>query len=126
MLAQAIQGYHTTEITTADRVRLVVLCYEGCIANAVRAKEAIEEGCVAKKSEYIGKASSIVSELMYALDMERGGEIAQRLQMLYQYVLRELSQANLKNDPCLVDNALRVLRELKIGWDTIVRKGPFI
>jgi flagellar protein FliS len=123
MQVNVARDYQKANVTTADRVRIVVMCYEGCIANASRAQEEMRKGNVADKGVYLGKATAIVTELLNTLDKEQGGEIAERLELLYRYVLNSFSQANLKQDPTLVDGALRVLKELKEGWAALAVKG---
>jgi flagellar protein FliS len=123
MQVNVARDYQKANVTTADRVRIVVMCYEGCIANALRAQEEMRKGNVADKGVYLGKATAIVDELLNTLDKEQGGEIAERLELLYRYVLHSFSQANLKQDPSLMDGALRVLKELKEGWAALAEKG---
>ena len=123
MQVNVARDYQKANVTTADRVRIVVMCYEGCIANASRAQEEMRKGHVAEKGMYLGKATAIVDELLNTLDKEQGGEIADRLELLYRYVLHSFSQANLKQDPTLMDSALRVLKELKDGWAALAEKG---
>lgn len=123
MQVNVARDYQKANVTTADRVRIVVMCYEGCIANASRAQEEMRKGNVADKGVYLGKATAIVTELLNTLDKEQGGEIAERLELLYRYVLNSFSQANLKQDPTLMDGALRVLKELKEGWAALAEKG---
>ena len=123
MRLNVARDYQKANVTTADRIRIVLMCYEGCIANASRAQEEMRRGKVAEKGVYLSKATAIVTELLNTLDRERGGEIAERLEVLYRYVLHAFSQANLKQDPVLMDGALRVLRELKEGWATLAERG---
>ena len=123
MQVNVARDYQKANVTTADRVRIVVMCYEGCIANASRAQEEMRKGNVADKGVHLGKATAIVTELLNTLDKEQGGEIAERLELLYRYVLNSFSQANLKQDPTLMDGALRVLKELKEGWAALAEKG---
>jgi flagellar protein FliS len=123
MQVNVARDYQKANVTTADRVRIVVMCYEGCIANASRAQEEMRKGNVADKGVYLGKAAAIVTELLNTLDKEQGGEIAERLELLYRYVLNSFSQANLKQDATLMDGALRVLKELKEGWAALAEKG---
>jgi flagellar protein FliS len=123
MQVNVARDYQKANVTTADRVRIVVMCYEGCIANASRAQEEMRKGNVADKGVYLGKATAIVTELLNTLDKEQGGEIAERLELLYRYVLNSFSQANLKQDATLMDGALRVLKELKEGWTALAEKG---
>ncbi len=121
--AVASKGYQAVNVGTVDKLRVVILCYEGCIANASRAIDEMKKGNVAEKGVYLGKATAIVSELMNCLDKEQGGEVAERLESLYLFVLNAFSKANIKNDPTLIEGALRVLKELKEGWVALSQKG---
>ena len=125
MQVVAAKGYQSTNVNTVDSLRLVIMCYEGCIANAARAQAEMKKGNLAEKGMYLSKATAIVSELMSVLDKEKGGDIAERLESIYQYVLHVFSQANLQMSPALIDDGIRVLRELKDGWETIYEKGDY-
>ncbi len=123
MQASAVMGYQSARVNTVDRLQLVVMCYEGCIANACRAMEEMKQGHVANKGLFLGKAVAIVGELMAVLDHQKGGEISTRLEALYRYVLDLFTEANLKNDPNRIETGVRVLRELKEAWETLSRRN---
>lgn len=123
MQASPTRGYQVANVTTVDRVRIVVLCYEGCIANLARAQDEMRTGNRSQKGAHLSKALAIVSELMSSLNREEGGEIAERLEGLYRYVIETLSQANLKQDANLLDGPIRVLKELKEGWSALASRS---
>ena len=54
-----------------------------------------------------------------SLDLERGGELAQNLNALYDYVQRTLLQAHLKVDESLLDECGRLMAEVASGWREI-------
>ena len=68
----------------------------------------------------LSKAMGIIGELRASLDHTVGGDISRNLDQLYEFVLDQLSQANLQRTPAGVNSALEVLRTLKEGWDGIV------
>jgi flagellar protein FliS len=51
--------------------------------------------------------------------MEAGGEIAENLDSLYDYMLRRLMKAHAENDVAILDEVISLLREIKLGWDGI-------
>jgi flagellar protein FliS len=75
---------------------------------------------IKNKSKSISKSLNIVTGLADSLDMERGGEIAVNLSKLYEFVNMRLLNANLNNDPVMLDDALRVLHELRAAWEGIL------
>ena len=63
-----------------------------------QARGAMERGQTALKGELLGKAIAIIGGLRAGLDVEKGGQLAERLDTLYEYMMVRLSDANLKND----------------------------
>jgi flagellar protein FliS len=51
------------------------------------------------------------------LDLEHGGEVAENLNALYEFMVRRLFQASAKNDTDILDEVSELLREVKAGWD---------
>src|SRR5690606_27077331 len=79
-------------------------------------------GClprIMRVGQLISKTIEIVGGLRGFLDMEKGGEIAEQLENLYEYMERRLLQANLKNDVEILDEVAGLIREVKEGWDGI-------
>ena len=68
----------------------------------------------------LSKAMGIIGELRASLDHAAGGDISRDLDRLYEFVLDQLSQANLQRTPNGVNAAIDVMRTLKEGWDGIV------
>lgn len=123
MNAYAMKQYQTVsvhaQVTEADSHRLIQMLMEGGLQRLAQAKGAMEYGNVALKGELIGKAMGIIGGLRDALDKDKGGEIASNLDNLYAFMQQRLSQANLQNDPAMLDEVAGLLREIKQGWDGI-------
>jgi flagellar protein FliS len=92
---------------------------EAVLTRLSSAAEAINSQNVAAKGEAIGLAVSIIAALQNSLDHERGGEIADNLDRLYDYMLRQLVQANADNDLATLTEVQRLMSEVKSGWDAI-------
>lgn len=76
-----------------------------------KSQSSTEERCNA-----LAKALAIVTELRNVLDLERGGEIANNLDALYEFVIDRLVQANLRGSDQPAVEARRVLEPLAEGW----------
>lgn len=115
--AYAHNAYTQTKITTAyNPVELVVMLYDGAIDFLDKAATAINMKEVPIKIKYIDKAIAIIEELLNALNLEVGGEIALNLQSLYLHMMKELVLANAKNDGNRVKHVIGLLRELREAW----------
>ena len=110
-----------TGINTSSPARLVLILYDGAISSTLKAKRCIEAGDIAGKSENIGRAINILSELMNSLDMAVGGEMAANLQSLYSYSIDRLLQASMKRETQPLDTVTRVLCTLREGWEGVVK-----
>ena len=54
-----------------------------------------------------------------SLDLEAGGELAERLFALYDYMTVRLLHANLHNDTAAIEEVTRLLGELRSAWEEI-------
>ncbi|HHL39472.1 MAG TPA: flagellar export chaperone FliS [Deltaproteobacteria bacterium] len=117
------QQYQKVQVMTADKVRLIIMLYEGVMNFNKRAQMAIEAGDIDQRNKWINKSMAIVSELNDALNMEVGGEVASNLRRLYFYVMTRLTEANVRNDAAQLDVVNRIMGELKAGWEGIASEN---
>jgi len=117
---QAYQRVNTqTSITDADPHKLIQLLYNGALERINMAKARMQAKDYEGKGKLIGKAMEIIGGLRSFLDFEKGGELAARLEGLYDYMERTLFEANAKNDLAKLDEVADLLRSIKGGWDGI-------
>lgn len=119
----AMQAYQTmgaeTAVTDADPHRLVQLLLQGALDRIAAAKGHMQHGEVALKGAAVGRAMDIIGGLRGSLDLEKGGDVAQNLLALYDYTELRLLEANAGNDTARLDEAARLLGEIKSAWDAI-------
>ncbi|WMS87653.1 flagellar export chaperone FliS [Pleionea litopenaei] len=108
-----------TDVENASPHRLIQMLLEGAIEKVNRSKYFIKKSMVAEKGEHISWAISIIGGLQGSLDKEKGGEIANTLNELYDYCTAQLAIANIQNSTEELDKVLSVLSEIKEGWDGI-------
>ncbi len=106
-------------VDSATPHRLIQMLMEGVLEKISSAKFHMEKNEIAQKGESISMAISIIDGLRVSLDKSAGGDIAQNLDDLYEYMGRVLLQANLKNDVSLLDEVSGLLNEIKSAWDAI-------
>lgn len=103
----------------ADPHRLIQMLMEGALESLTKAKGHIQRNEVAAKGEQIGRAIGIIGGLREGLNPDAGGEIAANLDAVYDYMQRQLLEANLRSDIALLDEVTDLLRPIKEAWDAI-------
>ncbi|MBU1427031.1 MAG: flagellar export chaperone FliS [Gammaproteobacteria bacterium] len=107
-------------LTAADPLKLILMLYQGALLAIATAKNQMLQGETAAKGASISKAIMIIGEgLRASLNLEAGGEIGHNLASLYDYMNNRLFQANLNNDPAMLDEVSRLLTELQGAWESI-------
>lgn len=108
--------YRKNQISTSSQGRLILMMYEGAIRFVSLALESMEKGDIANQGKYIQKAHDIINELSLALDFKKGGEVAPRLESLYQFALSQLTLANIKSEKKPLQSVLKILNPLLEAW----------
>ncbi|GAB4175495.1 MAG: flagellar export chaperone FliS [Geothermobacteraceae bacterium] len=108
--------YQQNQVNQATPEQILIMLYDAAIRNTVRAIEGLANQDIVAKAEGISKAMHIITTFSDTLDHQVGGEVAENLDALYNYMVRELSTANLNNDPAPLKNVETMLRELRATW----------
>lgn len=124
--ANGANAYRKNAAMGASPVQLVVMLYDGAIRFMEEGKRAMEEKNYEVQNAKLQRAQKIVMELMGSLDFAQGGEVAKNLLKLYEFVLAELVEANITDDPQRISNAQHTMRELREAWAAIQSGGAQI
>jgi flagellar protein FliS len=111
-----LNAYKQTAVTTASREQVLIMLYEAAIKHLKKASECCQTKDLAGKGVAVGKAHDIINELSNTLDFTVGGEIAKNLERLYAFMIEQIVQGNLNNDPAKFDAARKLLENLLEGW----------
>ena len=87
-------AYLESRVLAADPIQLVAMLYDGAIKSVAEARRQLNAGNIAARSNAITKTAEIIAELVSSLDQTKGGELAVRLCLLYDYMLQRLADAN--------------------------------
>ncbi len=109
----------SSDVAYASPHRLVQMLMEGALDKIATAKGYIERGEHEGKSRHISWAISIINGLRSSLDLEQGGEIANNLDDLYDYMTRRLMDAVASNDTAILDEVSSLMTEIKSAWDAL-------
>ncbi|WP_296275806.1 flagellar export chaperone FliS [Pseudomonas sp. UBA7530] len=121
----ALKQYQTVnnqaQAAEASPHRLIQMLMEGGLSRIAQARGAMEREQTALKGELIGKSIAIIAGLRESLDHRQGGELAGNLDSLYEYMIARLTEANVSNEPELLEEVSMLLRNIKQGWDAIAQ-----
>lgn len=117
--------YKQAQIATASQGQLLLMLYDAAIFSMEKAIQELEADVKVKKYDIINnnliKTQDIIGELISTLDIEKGGEIAQSLQSLYGYFIKQLLKANLDKDAKPIKEVVGFFKELKESWEVAIK-----
>lgn len=99
--------------------KMVALGFDGLAEYLRRAKQAFEAGDAVTRAHCLDRAFRILEHLAGALDMEVGGEVAENLQMLYNYLMERIGRANIFDQPELLTDCQSVVEDLQSAWNEV-------
>jgi flagellar protein FliS len=109
-----------TGIESADPHKLILMLFEGAQEALAKARMHIRHNEIAEKGQMISKAIMIIDHgLKASLDMNAGGDLAIKLQALYDYMTHRLLVANIQNNIEIVNEVNKLLSELYGAWKEI-------
>ena len=108
-------GLHT-DVITADPHKMVAMLFDGAVVSIERGKVLLAAGNVTQRCEAISLALEIVENLRVSIDPAVDPVFAGRLNSLYHFVTMRLLQANVRRDARALDEAGRILAELRGAW----------
>lgn len=111
-------------VAAADPHRLVLMLMDGALERLAVARGCMERNEIGAKAQLINRTIQIIGELRGSLDITRGAEVAQNLDALYDYMIRRLLQASLKNSVEMLDEVGKLLRDVRDAWSQVPREMP--
>ena len=116
----AMSAYTQTKthsgIESASPAQLITMLLDGALERIAQAHGHMERGEVGKQGELIGKVIDIVASLDSYLDHDTGADVSATLESLYDYMVRQLYQANLRSDVSVLQEVASLLTEVRAGW----------
>ena len=124
MSQQAINAYTRMDVDMAAMVasphKLVLMLFEAAVKSVAKARLAMQKKQTKAKCDAIDRAIAIIQDgLQLSLDTKNGGELAENLNALYEYMCIQLALANARNDLAKLDEVGRMLLDFKKSWEQI-------
>lgn len=120
----AISAYQRVSVESgvdaANPHKLILMLFEGAQEALAKAKMHMHHNEIAEKGEMISKAIMIIDHgLKASLDLSAGGDMAVKLQALYEYMTSRLLTANIENNEQIINEVNGLLTELYTAWQEI-------
>lgn len=100
---------------TVSPARLLTMLYDRLVQDMMAAEQALESGDIATTGERLGRAQEILLELRASLDTSVWAE-GEALGSLYLWMVGELMQARLRNEPSRVRVVRELVEPLRDAW----------
>lgn len=114
MIQNPQQQYLRSLVLTAKPSQLIVIVYDTAIRYVKLGIEGIQNKDIEKSHSSLVKAQSVIYELMASLDLKY--PIAKQLVSIYEYMIRQLIQANFNKDKKPAEEVLTYLTDLREAW----------
>ncbi|MCL6601864.1 MAG: flagellar export chaperone FliS [Paenibacillus sp.] len=111
MITSPYDKYRQSSVQTSSPAQLLLMMYDGAIRFCKVAIEGMNSVDYTKVNTNLGKAQTIVSELVTTLD--RSYDVSKSLDSLYEYINYLLIQANIKKIKEPIEEAVGYLLELR-------------
>jgi flagellar secretion chaperone FliS len=120
-----VAAYHSVGVhggvSGAGPHALILMLMNAAMERMAIARGCIDRGDLMRKANVLHSCVTIIAELRNSLNLAEGAELAQNLDDLYDYMIRQLMLANARSDAGLVLEVSRLLDEIRSAWTAI---GP--
>jgi flagellar protein FliS len=113
----AYNAYKNNSVNFASREQLLLMLLDGAVKFSKMGRQAIVDKEPKKAHENLVKTQNIFYELMATLDVAKGGEWAQNLMKIYDFIVRRLTDANIKKDIDIMNEVIPLIEEVRDTWN---------
>ncbi|AMJ97560.1 flagellar export chaperone FliS [Alteromonas sp. Mex14] len=110
------KGNLKQDVANADPHKLTLMLLQGALDRIAYAKGAMERKEFVAKADFISKANAIIMHLRDTLDLEAGGEVAENMFALYNYMVERLNDAHFNNNLNMLDEVYGLLTPIRDAW----------
>lgn len=119
--ASGYDMYQKNKVMTASPAELTLMLYEGAIKFINVAIMGIDQKNIEKAHNNIVKATRIIEEFRNSLDFKY--PVAKDFDVVYEYILRRLVEANVHKDEEILEECLTHLRSMRDTWKEVMQTG---
>jgi flagellar protein FliS len=115
---QGYSVYKSAIVDTADRGKLIIICYDVAIKHGgIVCEMSTDFKNIEERNKHLYKMNDALTELISSLNFEvGGGEIATNLYRLYEYMQYRINESIVHLDNTHIKEILGYLTELREAW----------
>ena len=115
-LATTATPVETDNISSVTPYEVITLLLDGALERIDQAIISASDGDIDEAAILVHKIMGIVNALRESLDMNQGGDIADNLDALYEYILARLQLIDTDTPIATLDEVKKLLQEVHTGW----------
>jgi flagellar protein FliS len=121
-----LASYQNVAVATASPGKLVLMLFDGALRFLHTAEDGFNVAGHRERIEIVHnnllKAQNIISELQSCLNLRDGGDVANNLFRLYEFMNTRLREANVRKESENIRVVARLLGEIRDAWDQMLRE----
>ncbi len=106
-------------ISSVTPYQVITLLLDGALERIDQAIISVSDGDMDEAAILVQKIMGIVNALRESLDMNKGGDIADNLDALYEYILARLQLIDTETPMTTLNEVKKLLQEVHTGWQGI-------
>ena len=114
--SNAYNTYKNNSINHASKDQLLIMLVDGAVKFAKISRQATLDKDIEKAHENSIKVQNIFYELMISLDVQKGGEWAESLYKVYEFIIKRLRDANIKKDIDILNEIIPLIEYVRDIW----------
>ncbi|MBU3190707.1 flagellar export chaperone FliS [Clostridium bowmanii] len=119
----AFNTYKSNSVNFASKDQLLLMLVDGAAKFSKIGRQAMVDKDVKKAHENIVKTQNIFYELMATLDVAKGGEWAESLMQVYDFIARRLTEANIKKSEEIMNEIIPLIEDVRDTWNEAYKKS---
>jgi flagellar protein FliS len=113
----AFNTYKNNSVNFASKDQLLLMLLDGAVKFSKTGRQAILDKDIKKAHENIVKTQNIFYELMITLDATKGGEWVGNLMSVYDFIVRRLTDANIKKSEEIMNEIIPLIEDTRDTWN---------
>ena len=97
------------------------MAYKGLLSLGRQSKIDLQKNNLEGANYRLQRMQSLIIELKNNLDLENGGDLANQLNDLYDYMHNKILKANVKKEEKIIDEVLNLINILLDGWEEALK-----